>query len=491
MDKAANLSSPDTLAALKGRLAAVVGERGMIDEPGTMASYLQDERGRYRGAAPFIVRPANTAEVAEVVRLCAEAGVPIVPQGGNTGLVGGGTPFEAGQEVLLSLSRLDRIRAVDPVEDSVTVEAGCVLQHVQEAAAKVDRLFPLSLGAEGSCQIGGNISTNAGGIHVLRYGNMRDLVLGLEVVLSDGRVWDGLRSLRKDNTGYDLKQLFIGAEGTLGIITAACLKLFSRPREQVTALLGLPAIEAATALFARSRSRLGESLSSFELIPRIGLELTLRHVSGSVDPLVEEHAWYALLEAGNATPSGLDEGVEALLAEALEAGEIADGVIAQSEAQAATFWHLREGLVEAQKAEGASIKHDIAVPVSKVPAFIEQACTAVAELIPGIRPIPFGHVGDGNIHFNLTQPEGADGAAYLAQMDEVNRRVHDIVLGLGGSISAEHGIGRAKLDENLRSKAPLEIELMARVKAALDPRNVMNPGKVLPLPGAKDRKEPR
>ncbi len=483
------LQRADTLSSLQARIAAVVGESGLITEPEILAPYLQDERGRYRGTTPFMVRPGSVREVAAVVRLCGEAGVPIVPQGGNTGLVGGGTPFEAGDEVLLSLSRLDRIRAVDPVEDSITVEAGCVLQQVQEAAAEVDRLFPLSLGAEGSCQIGGNISTNAGGIQVLRYGNMRDLVLGLEVVLPDGRVWDGLRSLRKDNSGYDLKQLFIGAEGTLGIITAACLKLVSRPSEEVTAFIGLSNIAAATTLFARARSRLGESLSSFELIPRLGLDITLRHVTGTADPLAGRHEWYVLLEAGAATPSGLAEALEALLGEALEAGEIGDAAIAQSAAQTAAFWRLREGLVEAQKAEGASIKHDISVPVSAVPRFIEQACAAVEAMVPGIRPVPFGHVGDGNVHFNLTQPEGAPPADYLARWEEVNRRVHDIALALGGSISAEHGIGRAKLAENLRSKAPLEIELMARVKAALDPANLLNPGKVVPAPGVDDGRD--
>ena len=483
-------ATAEKLSALRQRIAAVVGPRGLIEEPTAKAPYLQDVGGYHRGASPFVVRPANTVEVSEVVRLCAEAAVPLVPQGGNTGLVGGGTPFESGGEVLISLSRLNRIRLVDAVEDSITVDAGCVLQQVQEAAAEAGRLFPLSLGAQGSCQIGGNISTNAGGVHVLRYGNMRDLVLGLEVVLPDGRIWDGLRSLRKDNTGYDLKQLFIGAEGTLGVITAACLKLFSRPNEQVTAFAGLPEVGAATKLFARTRSRLGESLSSFELLPRNGLELTLRHVTGTADPLAEPHAWYLLIEAGNATPSGLEEALQSLLAEALEAGELADAAIAQNAAQANAFWRLREGIAEALTTEGASIRHDIAVPVSAVPTFIEQACAAVEALVPGIRPIPFGHVGDGNIHFNLSRPEGGDREAFLARKTEVNQAVNDIVLGLGGSISAEHGIGRARLAENLRTKSAVEIELMARVKAALDPMNLMNPGKVVPAPHMEDRKEP-
>ncbi|MCG8358292.1 MAG: FAD-binding oxidoreductase [Kiloniellales bacterium] len=473
-------AEPRDVAALRAAIAEVVGEKGLVCDPQAMAPYLAEARGLYFGRTPFVVRPGSTAEVAAVVRLCAEAGAPVVPQGGNTGLVGGGVPFESGEEILVSLDRMKRIRDIDPVDDTMTVEAGCILQALQQAAESVDRLFPLSLGAEGSCRIGGNISTNAGGIHVLRYGNTRELVLGLEVVLPDGRVWDGLRRLRKDNTGYDLKQLFIGGEGTLGIITAAVLKLFPRPRARATAFAALADLPAVTALLARARTALGEAVSSFELIPRIGLDFAQRHGSGVVDPLAAHHDWYALIEASSATEgAGLDEGLERLLAEAHEAGLVPDAAIAASEAQALAFWRIREVLVEAQKQEGGSIKHDVSVPVSAVPAFIERAVAVAEGLVPGVRPVPFGHVGDGNIHFNLSQPSGADTAAYLARWDEVTRAVHDIVVALEGSISAEHGLGRLKRAEAERVKDPLEIELMRRVKAALDPDNLMNPGKLI------------
>ncbi len=474
--------STDHWDALKAKIGAVVGDKGLVTEPAAMAPYLAEWRGRYVGATPFVVRPASTAETAEVVRLCAEARVPIVPQGGNTGLVAGGIPFESGEEVLISLARLKRIRDVDPLDDTMTVEAGCILQDLQRAAEAVDRLFPLSLGAEGSCQIGGNISTNAGGIHVLRYGNTRELVLGLEVVLPDGQVWDGLRRLRKDNTGYDLKQLFIGAEGTLGIITAAVLRLFPRPREQATAFAALSDLPAATALLARARTALGEAVSSFELIPRIGIDFAAKHVAGVTDPLGAPHEWYALIEASAATEhSGLAEALENLLAEAYEAGLVPDAALAASEAQAQGFWRIREGLVEAQKHEGGSIKHDVSVPVSAVPDFIDRATRLVTAMVPGIRPVPFGHIGDGNIHFNLSLPPEADTEAYLARWDEVNQAVHDIVAELGGSISAEHGLGRMKVAEAMRLKDPLELALMRRVKAALDPHNLMNPGKLVEL----------
>ena len=465
--------------ALRARIAAVVGDKGLVTDEGAKAPYLAELRGRYVGRTPFVVRPTTTAEVAEVVRLCAEAGIAVVPQGGNTGLLAGGIPFERGDEVLISLSRMNRIRQIDPVEDSITVEAGCILQHIQQAAAEVERLFPLSLGAEGSCQIGGNISTNAGGIQVLRYGSMRKLVLGLEVVLPDGRVWNGLRRLRKDNTGYDLKQLFIGAEGTLGIITAAVLELVARPRSLATAFVALADLEASTALFSRARGRLGDSLTSFELIPRIGLDFAQRHVAGSVEPLEGRHDWYALIEAGSSAEGGLDEALEALLAESYEAGLVPDAAIAQSEAQRADFWRLREAIVEGQKFEGGSIKHDITVPIAAVPDFIRRASAAVDALIPGIRPVAFGHVGDGNVHFNLSQPEGAERAAFMARWEEVNRLVHDVTVELEGSISAEHGIGRMKVAENARTKDPLEIELMQTLKQALDPKGLMNPGKVV------------
>jgi D-lactate dehydrogenase (cytochrome) len=469
------------------RIRGVVGPKGFIDEPEALAPYLVEWRGLYRGAAKAAVRPASTEEVAAVVRLCAEAGLPIVPQGGNTGLVGGGVPFEDGESIVLSLARMDRIRAIDPLNHTITAEAGCILADLQKAADEHDRLFPLSLGAEGSCRIGGNLSTNAGGVGVLRYGNTRDLTLGLEVVLPDGRVWDGLRALRKDNTGYDLKHLFIGAEGTLGIITAATLKLFPKPRQVETAFIALRRVEDVMAVFARARAASSDLLTAFELIPRFGLEISIKHVAGVSDPLAAPYPWYALLEVSSSqTETSLREALEAFLAETIEAGLVADGVIAASGAQSQELWRIREAIVMAQNHEGGSIKHDVAVPVSRVADFIIEASEAVARRLPGIRPVAFGHVGDGNIHFNLSQPVGMDTKAYLAHWAEMNRIVHDAVAARGGSISAEHGIGRLKRDELRHYKSPLELELMARVKQALDPGNLMNPGKILAPEGSQN-----
>jgi FAD/FMN-containing dehydrogenase len=412
--------------------------------------------------------------------LCAEAGVPIVPQGGNTGLVAGSIPFEAGEEAILSLSRMNRVRALDADNFAITVEAGCILSQVQQAAAEADRLFPLSLGAEGSCQIGGNLATNAGGVQVLRYGSMRDLTLGLEVVLPDGQVWDGLRALRKDNTGYDLKHLFVGAEGTLGVITAAVLKLFARPREVVTAFCAVPDPQAAVRLLGLARGATGEAVTSFELIPRIGLDMAFRRVEGCTDPLGEPSPWYVLVELYGGQEDGqLGSALEGLLAEAFEADLVADAAIAQNAQQAADFWRLREAIVEAQLHEGGSIKHDVSVPVSAVPDFVARASEAVEALVPGIRPVPFGHVGDGNVHFNLSQPEGADTEAFLARWDEVAAAVHDIVAEMGGSISAEHGLGRMKVDEAARLKPAVEIAMMRTLKRAFDPHGLMNPGKLV------------
>ena len=471
----------DSASELIARLEAVVGSKGLIVEAEAMAPHLLDRRERYRGRALAVVKPANTEEVAGVVRLCADARVPMVPQGGNTGLVGGGIPDEDGRAIVLSLARMNRIRELDPVNDTMTVEAGCILQNLQAAAAKADRLFPLSLGAEGSCMIGGNLSTNAGGIQVLRYGNARELVLGLEVVLPDGRVWDGLRGLRKDNTGYDLKQLFIGAEGTLGVITAAVLRLYPRPRATATAFIAVPDVAAAVALLGRLRAASGEAVTSFELIPRLGLDFALRHVPNIADPLGARHDWYVLAElwagAESARPK---EALEAVLAEGLDAGLVADATLAASDAQAQALWRIREGLVEAQKFEGGSIKHDIAVPISGIVDFVARASAAAEALVPGIRPLAFGHIGDGNIHLNLSQPEGADTQEFLARWDELRRAVYQVVVDLNGSISAEHGIGRLNLAANLRTKSEVEIDLMRRVKRALDPDNVMNPGRVVP-----------
>ena len=466
--------------ALIGAIAKAVGEKGLVTDPGEMAPHLEELRGRYRGAALALVKPASTAEVAEVIRLAAAAKMPIVPQGGNTGLVGGQVPPEHGRALLVNLSRMNRVRSLDPVDNTITVEAGCLLASVQAAAAEAERLFPLSLAAEGSCQIGGNLSTNAGGIHVLRYGNMRELVLGLEVVLPDGRVWDGLRRLRKDNTGYDLKQLFIGAEGTLGIITAAVLRLFPAPVQKATAFIGLTQVEHAMAILERARAVAGDQLDCVELMPRLGLEFTLRHIPDTTDPLGDPHPWYLLLElASGKAGDHLAETLEALLAEAYDDGLIGDAALAASAAHRAAFWRLREGISEAQKPEGGSIKHDISVPVSRIPEFFARAIPLVEEMIPGVRPVPFGHLGDGNLHFNLTQPEGGDREAFLDQWEDVNRAVHELVVEMGGSISAEHGIGRMKVEELKHFKSAVEIELMARVKGALDPDNLMNPGKVI------------
>ena len=417
--------------------------------------------------------------MAAVVKICAEAGLAVVPQGGNTGLVGGGVPPEDRDNIVLALGRMNRIRAIDPVNFTMTVEAGCILADLHEAASGVDRLFPLSLGAEGSCQIGGNLSTNAGGIAVLRYGNTRELTLGVEVVLPDGRVWDGLRGLRKDNTGYDLKQLFIGGEGTLGVITAATVKLFPKPREIETAFLGLGRIEDAMGLFSHARAATADQLTAFELIPRAGLDLALAHVPGTIDPLANRHPWYVLLEMSSSqTESGIRGLMERLLEAALDEGMVADGVIAASGAQRTELWRIREAIVEAQLYSG-SIKHDISVPVSRVAEFVTRASDAVGARLPGIRPIAFGHVGDGNIHFNLTQPEGMDKAAYLDRWQEFNDIVHGVVRELHGSISAEHGVGIMKCQEITHYKPAVEIELMRRVKHALDPQGIMNPGKLV------------
>jgi FAD/FMN-containing dehydrogenase len=467
-------------ADVLSRIKEAVGPKGWSDDPAALEPKLTDWRRRYRGRTPLLVRPASAAEVAAVVRLCAAARVPIVPQGGNTSLCGASIPSEDGREILLSLSRMSRVRAIDAANYTITVEAGCILADVQQAASHADRLFPLSLAAEGTCQIGGNLSTNAGGITVLRYGNARDLVLGLEVVLPDGQVWDGLRGLRKDNTGYDLKQLFLGAEGTLGIITAAVLKLFPKPIERVTAFVAINDLGSAIELLARCRAGSGDAVTSFELLPRIGIDLGRKHIAGVVEPLAERRDYYVLIELTAAVAgSGLRETLERTLAKALEDELVADATVAASVEQARRLWFVREAVVELQKFGGASIKHDISLPVSRVPEFLPRAIAAVAEAQPGIRPVPFGHVGDGNVHFNLYQPEGMDRAAFLARQPEMNRIVHDIVAELGGSFSAEHGIGRLRRDDMQRYKPPLELELMRRIKQAIDPDNIMNPGKVV------------
>lgn len=461
--------------ALLEALRVVVGPAHLLTGDADMAPYCLDWRGRYQGQALCVARPGSTVEVAEVVRLCAAAGVPMVPQGGNTGLCGGGVP--RGGEVLISLGRLNRVRAVD--EDSITVEAGCTLTQVQEAARAAGRFFPLSLAAEGSATIGGNLSTNAGGVQVLRYGNARDLTLGLEVVLPDGRCWNGLRSLRKDNTGYDLKHWFIGAEGSLGLITAAVLKLYPPLRAKATAWVAVADPARAVALLSRLRQHLGDRISAFELIGHSALEMVLRHIPGSRAPLDKAHPWYVLVELTDTLVADLTAPLTSVLADASLAGEVKDGAIAASEIQARDFWRLRENISEAQRIEGISIKHDVAVPLSRIAEFIERADRMLADAFPGVRIVCFGHVGDGNLHYNPSRPAAQDNAAFIAQTPRVNRIVHDLVHELGGSISAEHGLGQLKRDEILRYKSGLEMELMRSLKQALDPCCLMNPGKVL------------
>jgi D-lactate dehydrogenase (cytochrome) len=464
--------SPDIIA----RLTQIVGANNAITDPAEQEGYLVEERGLYHGHTPLVLRPGSVAEVAAILRLANETKTPIVPQGGNTGLVGGQVPH--GGEVLLSLRRLNRIREVDATSNAMTCEAGVVLAKAQAAAADVDRLFPLSLGAEGSCTIGGNLSTNAGGTSALAYGVARDLVLGLEVVLADGQIWHGLNKLKKDNTGYDLKHLFMGAEGTLGVITAAVLKLFPRPRAVETAFIGLPSPRAAIALLNLVQERTGGAATSFELIKSLGLELALRHGRGVRDPLPSKHPWYVLLQLSSQS-AGLRAVMEDVLAAAAERGLIEDATIAESLDQAKAFWHIREILPEAQKPEGGSVKHDISVPIASVPQFLEQADAAVEKLIPGVRPVPFGHIGDGNIHYNVSQPVGADKEAFLARWYEVNAVVDDVVAKLGGSISAEHGIGVMKRDLLPGVKDPVALNLMRTFKRTLDPNNILNPGKVV------------
>ena len=421
-----------------------------------------------------MVRPATTGEVSAIVRFCAQHGVPMVPQGGNTSHCGASIPDASGTAVLISLSRMNRIRAVDPVNSTITVEAGCVLQTIQETAVEHNRLFPLSLAAEGSCQIGGNLSTNAGGVHVMRYGNMRELTLGLEVVLPSGEVWHGLRGLRKDNTGYDLKHLFIGAEGTLGIITAAVLKLYPLPKTQTTCWLNVASPSVAVDLLNQAKTEFDAQLTAFELISETALGLVLRNIPATIRPTASS-PWYVLAEFSDAAP----EAVEHWLSAQLASGRVTDGALATSQAQAAKLWALRENISEAQKIEGVSIKHDISVPVSAIPAFLETADAALAKAYPGIRVVAFGHVGDGNLHYNLSKPDAQDNNAFIAAQPEVNRIVHDAVHALNGSISAEHGIGQLKRDEILRYKSPVEMALMRTLKQAVDPQGLMNPGKVV------------
>jgi FAD/FMN-containing dehydrogenase len=449
---------------LQKRLAAIVGEANVLTGVEDTKPYLTDWRRQYSGAAECVVRPGSTREVAEAVALCAQEKVAIVPQGGNTGLVGGSVPTGTRREIVLSLGRMHRIRALDALNDTITVEAGCVLANVQRAAAEAGRFYPLSLAAEGSCQIGGNLATNAGGVNVLRYGMAREHVLGLEVVLPDGRVWDGLRGLRKDNTGYDLKQLFIGAEGTLGIITAAVLRLYPKANATATAWIAAKSAREAVELLAALRSRLGERISAFELVSRSCLEAVLAHVPELRDPLPGPHAWYVLAELAD---SGAQGALEERVAEALEGRE---AVLAQSGEQSRALWRIRESIPEAQF---TNVKHDISVPVSRIADFIAAAEPALKAAFTDIPIYCFGHIGDGNLHYNVGAP------AHVAQRAAINRIVYDAVTRLGGSISAEHGLGQLKREAIRELKSDLELELMRAVKRALDPQGLMNPGKVL------------
>ena len=457
-------------------MAAIVGAGSVVTDPDVLASSLVEPRGLYRGMALALVRPGSTAEVAAVLALCHGTRTPVVPQGGNTGLVGGQIPFEHGREVILSLARLDRVREVDATSNVMVAEAGVTLARVQEAADAVDRLFPLSLASEGSCTIGGNLATNAGGTAVLHYGNARDLVLGLEVVLADGRVLSGLTKLRKDNTGYDLKHLFMGQEGTLGIITAASLKLFAKPRSRETALIGVADPAKALALLTLAQG--GATVTTFELMPRIGLDFVLAHTANR-DPLAGRHAWYVLLEITSTDRQDLAASLEAILAEAMDHDLIEDAVLATSVEQRNALWRLREDLPGVQGREGGSIKHDVSVPVAQIPAFMAEAEAAVLARMPDVRLCAFGHVGDGNLHFNLTQPKGADKAAFLARWEEMNAVVHDVVARHQGSFAAEHGIGRLKRAMLAEGKDPVALQIMRSLKTALDPDNILNPGKVL------------
>lgn len=463
--------------ALIDTLRHLVGADFCLTDSLEIAPHATDWRGRYSGQPLCVVRPADTEEVAAVVRACVEANVAIVPQGGNTGLCGGATPIQG--EVVISLARLSRIRAIDTDNNTLIAEAGCTLAAVQAAAENAGRLFPLSLAAEGTATIGGNLATNAGGVQVLRYGNARELCLGLEVVLPDGRVWNGLRGLRKDNTGYDMKHLFIGAEGTLGLITAAVLKLFSRPRAVATAWASVPTPVAAVALLTRLRERIGGRITAFELVGRPALDLVLKNIPDSRDPLPGTSPWQVLIELSDTMASDLDAALADVLAAAVAADAATDAAIAASMAQACALWALRENISEAQKIEGISIKHDIALPVSRIAEFIERCDAALEQAFPGLRIVCFGHLGDGNLHYNQSKPSAQDNTAFIAQTPTVNRIVHDLVHALGGTISAEHGIGQLKRAEILRYKSPVEMDMMRTVKRALDPRGLMNPGKVL------------
>lgn len=467
-------------SAFLDQLKNIVGPGGYLDQPFDVAPYTVDHRNLYRGSTPLVVRPNTTEQVSGILKACNDARVGVVPVGGNTGYCGAATPSEDGSQIVLSMARMRRVRSVDPHNYTMIAEAGCVLADVQEAASAADRLFPLSLGSEGSCQLGGNLATNAGGTAVLRYGMMRDLVLGLEVVLPDGRVLDGLKSLRKDNTGYDLRDLFVGAEGTLGVITAAAIKLFSRPATLVTSFVAVPDPAAAVALLSRLRSATGDLVSTFELVPRIGIDLVTRHIQQTSDPFDESYEWYVLIEVGGGKHANeLRTTVEEELAAAMEQSEVLNAVFAESDTQREALWRLRETIPEAQRLDGASIKHDVSVTTSELPRFIVEGSAAILSIAPRGRIVSYGHLGDGNLHFNVNQSHDESAEEFLALAPRINRAVHDLIATYGGSFSAEHGIGRLKREELLHYKDPTALEVMRSIKQALDPNGIMNPGKVL------------
>jgi D-lactate dehydrogenase (cytochrome) len=471
------LDRPKLDPALLARFAAIVGDKFAITDPDMQAPYLVEMRNMFQGHTPVVLRPGSVEEVSKILALANETATAIVPQGGNTGLVGGQIPLH--DEIVLSLNRLDRIREVDPTSNTLTCEAGVTLQRAREAAAAVDRLYPQLLPSEGTCTIGGNLSTNAGGTAALAHGIARSHALGIEVVLADGRVLNNLNKLKKDNTGYDLKNLFIGAEGTLGIITAAVLRLVPRPRSVETAFVGVPSPEAALELLGLATERTAGGVTSFEIMTRRGIELVLTHGSGCRDPLGSVHPWYALIELSSQQRDGLRDVLEDILGQGAEQNLVIDATIADSLEQAKAFWRIRELFGEVQRHAGGSIKHDVSVPVAAVPAFIREANDAVVKLIPGARPLPFGHLGDGNIHYNVTQPEGADKTEYLKRWDDVNAVVFAVVKKYGGSISAEHGVGVVKRELLPSVKDPVALDLMRTLKRTLDPKGILNPGKVL------------
>jgi FAD/FMN-containing dehydrogenase len=463
--------------ATMDRLKDAVGPKGFSENPVEIAPHLSEWRGRYHGTTPILLKPGNTEEVSSLAAICNETHTPIVPQGGNTGLVGAQIP--SGGEVLLSLERMIRIRQIDAEDMSAIVEAGVILSRLQEASREAGAYFPLSLASEGSATIGGNISTNAGGINVLRYGSARQLVLGVEVVLADGRVLDLLKTLRKDNSGYDLKQLFVGAEGTLGIITAAALKLFPQPALRETAFIAVRDPAAAIRLLRRLEEVTGGLVSAFELMARTGIDFVLAHIPDTRDTLAVHSSWYVLMEATSGTGLPLRRIMEETLADAVDGGLVLDATLAANEGQRAAFWRLRESFSEAQKREGASIKHDVSVPIQQIPEFLARGCAAVEAMIPDVRPVPFGHLGDGNIHFNFSAPKGGDAASFLAEWESVSRVIHDLAAAFGGSISAEHGIGVMKRDALIDYKSATELEVMRALKRALDPTNILNPNRVV------------